>query len=171
MVVVVVVVVLQLPPPPLLLLPLVEISGAVPPSPQGERPMLRGKGWILQRLSHGAHPLPVLTKCMQAFADWRAPVVSAGVPIRIPLGDNNDVSPATVFLLTETLTSSNTFSILEPVRPRGRKSHRIKWLSVPPGAAVSHGIAWFHTQPILTTCQIRYHSLCGIIVALDSSEP
>ena len=24
---------------------------------------------------------------------------------------------------------------------------------------------------ILTTCQIRYHSHCGIIVALDGSEP
>ena len=37
--------------------------------------------------------------------------------------------------------------------------------------AVSHCITWFHTQLILTTCQIRYHSHCGIIVALDSSEP
>ena len=30
---------------------------------------------------------------------------------------------------------------------------------------------WFQTQLILTTCQIRYHSQCRIIVALDSSEP
>ena len=30
---------------------------------------------------------------------------------------------------------------------------------------------WFQTQLILTTCQIRYHSQCGIIAALDSSEP
>ena len=39
------------------------------------------------------------------------------------------------------------------------------------GVAVSHCITWFQTQLILTTCQIRYHSHCGIIVALDSSEP
>ena len=36
---------------------------------------------------------------------------------------------------------------------------------------VSHCITWFQTQPILTTCEIRYHSHCGIIAALDSSEP
>ena len=41
----------------------------------------------------------------------------------------------------------------------------------PTGVAVSHCIAWFQTQLILTTCQIRYHGHCGIIVALDSSEP
>ena len=27
------------------------------------------------------------------------------------------------------------------------------------------------TQLILTACQIRYHSHCGIIIALDSSAP
>ena len=37
----------------------------------------------------------------------------------------------------------------------------------PTGVAVSH---WFQTQLILTTCQIRYHRHCGVIVALDSSE-
>ena len=41
----------------------------------------------------------------------------------------------------------------------------------PMGVAVSHFMTWFQTQPILTTCQIRYHSHCGVIVALDSSEP
>ena len=41
----------------------------------------------------------------------------------------------------------------------------------PTGVAVSHCITWFQTQLILTACQIRYHSHCGIIVALDSSEP
>ena len=35
----------------------------------------------------------------------------------------------------------------------------------------THCITWFQTQLILTTRQIRYHSHCGIIVALDSSEP
>ena len=40
----------------------------------------------------------------------------------------------------------------------------------PTGVAVSH-CTWFQTQLILTTCQIRYHSHCGIIVALDSSDP
>ena len=37
--------------------------------------------------------------------------------------------------------------------------------------AVSHCITRFQAQPILITCQIRYHSHCGIIVALDSSDP
>ena len=36
--------------------------------------------------------------------------------------------------------------------------------------AVSHCITRFQTQLTLTTCQIRYHSHCGIIVALDNSE-
>ena len=34
----------------------------------------------------------------------------------------------------------------------------------PTGVAASHCITWFQTQLILTTCQIRYHSQCGIIV-------
>ena len=44
----------------------------------------------------------------------------------------------------------------------------------PMGVAVSHCkpcITWFQIQLFLTTCQIRYHTHCGIIVALDSSEP
>ena len=41
----------------------------------------------------------------------------------------------------------------------------------PTGVAASYCITWFQTQLILTKCQIRYHSHCGIIVALDSSEP
>ena len=41
----------------------------------------------------------------------------------------------------------------------------------PTGVAVSHCRTWFQTQLILTTCQICYRSHCGIIVALDSSEP
>ena len=41
----------------------------------------------------------------------------------------------------------------------------------PTGVAVSHCRTWFQTQLILTTCQIRYHGHCGIIVAPDSSEP
>ena len=36
--------------------------------------------------------------------------------------------------------------------------------------AVYHCSTWFQTQSILM-CQIHYHSYCGIIVALDSSEP
>ena len=31
----------------------------------------------------------------------------------------------------------------------------------PTGVAVSHCIAWFQTQLILTTCQIRYHAIVG----------
>ena len=40
----------------------------------------------------------------------------------------------------------------------------------PTGVAVCHSITWFQTQLILTTCQIRYRSHCGIIVALGT-EP
>ena len=39
------------------------------------------------------------------------------------------------------------------------------------GLAVSHCIAWFQTWLVLPMCQIRHHGHCGIIVALDSSEP
>ena len=39
------------------------------------------------------------------------------------------------------------------------------------GVAVSHCTTWFQTQLLFTTCQIRYHSHRGIMVALDSSEP
>ena len=41
----------------------------------------------------------------------------------------------------------------------------------PMGVAVSHCITRFQTQLFRTTCQIRYHSHCGIIIALGSSEP
>ena len=41
----------------------------------------------------------------------------------------------------------------------------------PTGVAVSHCITWFQTQLIHTACQIRYHTHCGIIIALGSSEP
>ena len=41
----------------------------------------------------------------------------------------------------------------------------------PTGVAVSHCIAWFQTQQILITCQIRYHSHLWDHVALNSSEP
>ena len=52
-------------------------------------------------------------------------------------------------------------------------AHSTKLLGTgkPTGVAVSHCITWFQTQLILTTCQIRYHGQCGIIVAMDSSEP
>ena len=48
---------------------------------------------------------------------------------------------------------------------------RHKQTTYPLVVAVSHCITWLQTQLILTLCQIRYHSHCGIIVALDSSEP
>ena len=37
--------------------------------------------------------------------------------------------------------------------------------------AVSYCMTCFQTQLIPTTCQICYHGHCGVIVALDSSEP
>ena len=39
------------------------------------------------------------------------------------------------------------------------------------GMTSSSSSSRFQIQLILTTCQIRYHTRCGIIVALDSSEP
>ena len=61
----------------------------------------------------------------------------------------------------------------EVPRPRIFFAHSTKLLGTgkPTGVAVSHCITWFQTQLILTTCQIRYHGQCGIIVVLDSSEP
>ena len=42
----------------------------------------------------------------------------------------------------------------------------------PTGVAVSHCITWFQTQQILSLC-VRSATavICGVIVALDSSEP
>merc|ERR1712146_659579 len=56
--------------------------------------------------------------------------------MRTPPGDNADASPGTVFLFRVIETQSQTFSTLEPVRPCGRRSHKTKWLSVPPVASL-----------------------------------
>merc|ERR1712217_499697 len=58
-------------------------------------------------------------------------VVIAGVPMRTPPGDRAEASPCTAFLFNDIEAASHTFSTLDPVRPCGRKSQRIKWLSVP----------------------------------------
>ena len=43
-----------------------------------------------------------------------------------------------------------------------------KWTAT--GVAVFHCPTWSQTLLILTTCQILYHSQCGIIAALNSSK-
>ena len=58
-----------------------------------------------------------------------------------------------------------------PQLPENAKSLCLVHTGKPTGVVVSHCITWFQTQLILTTCQICYRSHCGIIVALDSSEP
>jgi len=57
--------------------------------------------------------------------------VTAAVPTRTPPGVAAEVSPTTAFLLSVMLARSQTFSTLEPVSPSGRRSHRLRWLSVP----------------------------------------
>ena len=63
---------------------------------------------------------------------------------------------------------SRTAQLLSLIPP---KKLRVDGEAPPTGVAVSHCITWFQIQLILTPCQIRYHTHCGIIVALDSSEP
>ena len=65
----------------------------------------------------------------------------------------------------------NTCAVHNAVRAPFSQSLCFMHTGKPTGVAVSHCITWFQTQQILTTCQIRYHSHCGVIVALDSSEP
>ena len=43
-----------------------------------------------------------------------------------------------------------------------------KWTAT--GLAVFHCTTWSQTQLLPPLCQIRYHSQCGIIAALNSSE-
>ena len=60
-------------------------------------------------------------------------VVTAGVPMRMPLVTNGDcVSFGTVFLFTVIAASSSAVCATLPVRPRLRRSTSIRWLSVPP---------------------------------------
>merc|ERR1719416_199014 len=63
-------------------------------------------------------------------------VVIAGAPMRAPPGDRAEASPGTQLRFKVMEHTSQTFSILEPVRPCGRTSHRMRWLSVPPLAKV-----------------------------------
>ena len=64
-----------------------------------------------------------------------------------------------------------------PAAPSGFR-FSLPYLRVMSATVVSCGtivaldcITWFQTQLILTSCQIRYHSHCGMFVALDSAEP
>ena len=62
-------------------------------------------------------------------------------------------------------------SIFQPLFFFSLRSLCLTHTGNPTGVALSHCITWFQSQLLRTTCQIRYHSHCGIIVALDSSDP
>src|SRR6218665_2666426 len=70
--------------------------------------------------------------------------VSAGVPRRRPDGRRALLSPGQVFLFTAMLDSSKIFSAFAPSVFIGRRSTRIKWLSVPPEEEVVH-TNYYHT--------------------------
>ena len=60
-------------------------------------------------------------------------VVTAGVPIRMPLVTKGDwVSFGTVFLFTVIPAASSAFSATLPVTSLLRRSTSMRWLSVPP---------------------------------------
>src|SRR3972149_9640005 len=60
-------------------------------------------------------------------------VVTAGVPMRIPLVTNGDLgSLGTLFLLTVILAAPSAASASFPVMPLPIRSTRKRWLSVPP---------------------------------------
>mmetsp|Transcript_53406 Transcript_53406/g.165554 ORF Transcript_53406/g.165554 Transcript_53406/m.165554 type:complete len:218 (-) Transcript_53406:4-657(-) len=73
-------------------------------------------------------------------------VVMAQLPRRTPPGEAGDLSPGRLLRLSTKAARSQTFSILEPVRPDGRRSHNNRWLSVPPVATV---------PPFRTRCSAR----------------
>src|SRR5688572_16826581 len=74
--------------------------------------------------------------------------VSAGVPRRRPDGRRALLSPGQVFLFTAMLDSSKTFSAFAPSVFIGRRSTRIKWLSVPPEQVVNRNDLYYHTTCI-----------------------
>src|SRR6218665_1789677 len=71
--------------------------------------------------------------------------VSAGVPRRRPDGRRALLSPGQVFLFTAMLESSKIFSAFAPSVFIGRRSTRIKWLSVPPEEEEVIHTNYYHT--------------------------
>ena len=71
-------------------------------------------------------------------ASFRPRLVTAGVPMRIPLVTKGDSgSLGMVFLLTVMYTSSSRCSSSLPVMPVSLRSISIRWLSVPPDTSLS----------------------------------
>lgn len=93
--------------------------------------------------------------------------------MRMPLGDRDDLSPATVFLLTEMEISSKIFSILDPVRPCGRRSHNKRWLSVPVGTGVKMQIWKYAANTNFGTDMHRQKAGWGLLTLeeANSAEP
>ena len=69
-------------------------------------------------------------------ASLRPRDVIAGAPMRTPPCAIAETSPWTAFLLSVMCIFSKIFSILEPVSPSGRRSHSIRWFSVPSVASL-----------------------------------
>ena len=69
--------------------------------------------------------------CSKSFST-KPRLVIAGAPMRHPPGVKALASPNTAFLFNVMCTESQMYSILDPVKPFGRKSHNTKWFSVPP---------------------------------------
>eukprot|EP00955_Chlamydomonas_euryale_P086449 364215-Chlamydomonas_euryale.AAC.4 len=108
---------------------------------------------------------------MRSKSASRSPrLVIAGAPMRTPPGANADTSPMTVFLLRVMWHMSHAFSILEPVTPSGRRSHRTKWFSVPPVTSVPPAVmsALASAAELATTC-FWYATNSGDIACLSAT--
>ena len=81
-------------------------------------------------------------------------VVMAGAPMRMPPGMSAEVSRGTLFLLRVMCARSRMRSTLAPSMPLGRRSQRMRWLSVPPETRVypSSVSRLARAAQFLTTC-------------------
>ena len=77
---------------------------------------------------------PSIHSAIEAMSAGPSPrVVTAGVPMRMPLVTNGDcVSNGTMFLFTVMCAAPRAASACFPVTPLLRRSMSIRWLSVPP---------------------------------------
>lgn len=103
----------------------------------------RAHGWQVQ-----ATLLHLLTKNNQIYRH---------VPSRSPPGVRALLSPGQVFLLAVMETSSRTLSARAPSIPRGLRSTKTRWLSVPPDRKIKH-------KPVHIWCEQRKRSSKSICI-------